>query len=60
MQQIARFLPTNRYGQLAWHAAGAQTDNSVASNLLWLVGYGIIFVVIALWAYRREEEKTFG
>lgn len=60
VQQIARYLPTNRFGQLAWHAVGAQTDNSVASNILWLVAYGVVFVALALWGYRREEERTFG
>jgi ABC-2 type transport system permease protein len=60
VRRIAPYLPTNRYGQLAWHAAGARTDNSVASNLLWLLGYGVVFVAVALWAYWRDEEKTFG
>jgi ABC-2 type transport system permease protein len=60
VQRIAHYLPTNRYGQLAWHAVGAQTNNSVASNLLWLIAYGVVFVAIALWAYRREEEQTFS
>jgi ABC-2 type transport system permease protein len=60
VQRVAHYLPTNRYGQLAWHAVGARTDNSVASNLLVLTAYGIAFVAVALWAYRRDEEKMFG
>ncbi len=60
VQHIAPYLPTNRFGQLAWDAVGAHTDDPLRDNVLWLLGYGIVFVVIAIRAYRREDQKTFG
>ncbi len=60
IQQIAPYLPTNRFGQLVWDAVGARTDDPLGSNVLWLLGYGIVFAVIAVRAYQRDEQKTFG
>ena len=60
VQQLAPYLPTNRFGQLVWNAVGAQTHDSLGSNVLWLGGYGLVFVVIAVRAYGREEKKSFG
>jgi ABC-2 type transport system permease protein len=57
---LAPYLPTYRFGELAWDAMGARTDNSLASNVLWLAGYTVIFSAIAIWGYRRDEQKTFG
>jgi hypothetical protein len=59
-RQIARYLATTRIGQSAWHAAGARTDNSVAGNLRRLFGDGVVLVVVAIRAFRRDEEKAFG
>lgn len=59
IQAIAPYLPSYRFGELAWNAVGATTDNSVASCVLWLAGYTIVFVALALWAYGREEQRTF-
>lgn len=60
VQQIAPYLPTYRYGQLAWNAIGYDMKEPVSTPILWLLAYGIVFVLIAVRAYRREEQKTFG
>jgi len=60
IQQIAPYLPTNRFGQLVWDAVGARTHDGLGSNVVWLVGYGVVFVVIASRAYQREEKRSFG
>src|SRR6267378_6858166 len=59
IQSIAPYLPLHFYGQLGWDAIGAPTDESVTTDWLYLIGYGVLFFVIALWAYRREEGRKF-
>ena len=59
IQTIAPYLPTYRYGQLAWGAIGAPADPA-STDLLWLAGYTIVFLAITLRAYRVEESRKFG
>jgi ABC-2 type transport system permease protein len=59
VQQIAPYLPTYRYAELAWSAVGANTEPLQAS-VLWLAGYSVAFLVAAIWAYRREDIRRFG
>jgi ABC-2 type transport system permease protein len=58
IRTIAPYLPTYRYGELAWGAVGARADPPV-TDLLWLAGYTIVFLVIAVRAYRIEESRKF-
>ena len=58
-QQVAPYLPTYHYGQLAWSAVGARSQ-PVATSLAWLVAYTALFLVLAIKAYRREEQQKFG
>jgi len=58
IQKIAPYLPAYRYGQLAWGAVGAETDPAL-TNLLWLAGYTVVFLAIALRAYNLEESRRF-
>jgi ABC-2 type transport system permease protein len=60
IQSITPYLPLHFFGQLGWDAIGAPTDGSVTSDWLYLVGYGVVFFAIALWAYRREESRKFS
>lgn len=60
IQRISPYLPLHFFGQLGWDAIGAPTDDSVTADWLYLAGYGVIFFVIALWAYRREESRKFS
>jgi ABC-2 type transport system permease protein len=58
VQQVAPYLPTYHYGQLAWSAVGARSE-PVATSLAWLVAYTALFLVLAIKAYRREEQQKF-
>ena len=60
IQRISGYLPLHFFGQLGWDAIGAPTDESVTTDWLYLAGYGVLFFVIALWAYRREENRKFS
>jgi ABC-2 type transport system permease protein len=60
IQNIAPYLPLHFFGQLGWDAIGAPTDGSVTTDWLYLAAYGVLFFVIALWAYRREESRKFS
>jgi ABC-2 type transport system permease protein len=59
VQRIGPYLPVYHYGQLAWGAVGAPAEPLVVS-LAWLAGYTVLFMVIALRAYRREESRKFA
>jgi ABC-2 type transport system permease protein len=59
IQAIAPSVPTYHYAQLAWGAVGLAGESPVVS-FTWLVGYGLVFLAVAVWAYRREEGRTFG
>jgi ABC-2 type transport system permease protein len=59
VQQIAPYLPAYHYGQLAWSAVGAGSEPPLTAAI-WLAGYGIAFLLLALRAYGREQVKEFG
>jgi ABC-2 type transport system permease protein len=59
IQTIAPYLPTYRYGQLAWGAVGAPADPA-STDLLWLAGYTVLFLAVTLRAYRAEESRKFS
>ena len=60
IQRISPYLPLNFFGQLGWDAIGAPTEGSLTSDWLYLAGYGVVFFLLALWAYRREESRKFS
>jgi ABC-2 type transport system permease protein len=59
VQSIAGYLPTYHYAQLAWGAIGLPVESALVA-LAWLIGYGAVLLVVAAWAYRREEGRVFG
>ena len=59
VQQVAPYLPTYHYGQLAWSAVGAPSE-PMATSLAWLAAYTALFLALAVRAYRREEQQKFG
>lgn len=59
VQRAAPYLPTYHYAQLAWSALGASSER-LATSLLWLGGYAVLFLALAVHAYRREEQRKFG
>lgn len=60
IQNLSPYLPLYRFGQLGWDAVGAPTTESITTDWLYLIGYGVIFFLIAVWAYRREESRKFS
>jgi ABC-2 type transport system permease protein len=60
IQNIAPYLPLHFFGQLGWDAVGAPTDGTVSTDWIYLIGYGVVFFALALWAYRREEGRKFS
>jgi ABC-2 type transport system permease protein len=59
VQRAAPYLPTYHYAQLAWSAIGAGRE-PVGISLAWLAGYSVLFLWLAIRAYRRETELKFG
>lgn len=60
IQTIAPYLPAYRTAQLAWTTIGAGDGTPIYIHLLWLIGYTIVFMGLALLAYRRDEGKNYG
>jgi ABC-2 type transport system permease protein len=60
VQNIAPYLPSYHAAELGWTALGAGDGKSFWTHLVWLAGYTVIFTIIAVIAYRRDENKTFG
>lgn len=59
LQPIANVLPMYRLAELGWNAVGADIANSMLESILVLVAYTLVFGAIALYAYGREEKRTF-
>ncbi len=59
VQIIAPYLPTYHFGQLAWGAVGAAQESWMTAAL-WLTGYTILFLIVAIRAYGRDEKKEFA
>jgi ABC-2 type transport system permease protein len=60
IQNIAPYLPAYHSGQLAWHTLGAGDGSSLATHLVWILGFTILFLLLAIWAYKRDEAKQYG
>lgn len=59
MRSIAPYLPTYHYGQLVWGAVGAG-DGATGTHVLWLFGTAVMFGLLAVWGYRRDQGKQYG
>lgn len=62
VQSVAPYLPTYQLGQLAWITVGSsyQDGSPFWVHLLVLVGYAVVFAVLSVWAYLRDENKNFA
>ncbi len=63
VKNVAPYLPTYQLGQLAWIAVGAtfsKDDKPLWFHLLVLLGYGLVFGILSIWAYNRDENKNFS
>ncbi len=59
IQNLAPYLPSYHYAQLAWSALGAGRE-SLGESLLWLAAYTALFLTLAVRSYRREERAKFA
>ena len=59
IQSLAPYLPSYHYAQLAWSALGAGRE-PLGVSLVWLGGYTVLFLALAVRSYRREERAKFA
>lgn len=51
-------VPTRHYAELAW---GATMQGAIPmASVLWLVGYAVVFGLLARWGWQRDEMKRHG
>lgn len=60
IRSVAPYLPSYHLAQLGWGTVGAQPAGRELSHWLWLAGYTLVFVLIGVWAYRRDERRNNG
>ncbi len=57
VQDISPYLPSRMYGEMMWASV---LNGTVEAKYVWgLVIYSIIFLVLAVFLYRKEEERSF-
>lgn len=58
VQEFSKYLPTRSYGEIVWALVNSNPVEGrwLASHL----GYSVLFLVMAIWAYRRDEGARFG
>lgn len=54
---VSPYLPTRQFGELLWSVA---TPGHAASALLWLAGFSVIFLGLALRGYRLDERARYA
>jgi ABC-2 type transport system permease protein len=68
-QDLAPYLPTYHYGQLVWKTVGNPDDVALFTgqagsgeplHTLWLLGSFVVFGILALWGYRKDQSQQFG
>jgi ABC-2 type transport system permease protein len=59
LQNIAPYLPFYRLAQLAWNAIGVPTG-SIGDAIWLLAASAVVFFGLAVYAYRREQQRSFG
>ena len=60
VKTIARFLPAYHLGQLALGAVGAGVGAPAWTHVVVLAGFTLVGLALAMWGYRRDEDKTWG
>jgi ABC-2 type transport system permease protein len=57
---VVPYSPAYHAGQLGWHLVGAGDSTDIAVHILWLAGFTVLFILLGLVWYRRDEGKTYG
>ena len=59
VRDVARFLPTYHFAQLAWGGIGA-ADESTKTAIIWLACWSVFFFGAASRWYKRDQARRFG
>jgi ABC-2 type transport system permease protein len=59
VQDIAPFLPAYHSGELARSAIGVPSAQGELTNILALLGFTVLFLGLAVWAYKRDEGTNY-
>lgn len=60
LQRFAVVLPPYHLGQLGLDAVGAAPASEAWGHIAVLLGFLVLFTIVAFIAYRRDEGKTYG
>lgn len=60
VQTVAPYLPPYHYAQLALKTIGASEGTNTWFHIAVLLGFAVVFLVLAVVLYRRDEGQTYG
>ena len=60
VKRIASLLPAYHLGQLALASVGAGLGAPIWTHVAALVGFTVIGLALAIWGYRRDEDRNWG
>ena len=60
VKAIAPFLPAYHFAQLALGAVGAGAGAPAWTHVTALIGFSIVGLALAVWGYRRDEDRMWG
>ena len=60
MKSIAPFMPAYHLGQLALASIGAGAGAPIWTHITALAGFTVIGLALAVWGYRRDEDRNWG
>ena len=60
VQSVAVALPPYHFVQLALGTIGASEGGSPAVHAAAVLGFTLLFLVVAAWGFRRDEGRTYG
>jgi len=61
LQKIGQTLPTYHYAELGWNVLGhGVADESAVRALLWLAGWAVVLIGLAVRIYRLDESRKFS
>jgi ABC-2 type transport system permease protein len=59
VQDFAPFLPAYHGGQFARVAVGVPSAMNELTHVAWLIGFTVVFLALAVWAYKRDEASNY-
>lgn len=59
LQQLVPYLPPYHYGRIAWYAIG-DDDGNLPLHIAWLLGTALVFGLLAITGYWRDQGKQYG